>query len=195
MFVLLLALFPTSRVTVNDWCLEVKSDWAWAEKWKTGQLSSVGIVGELRARELLHLHPVPRISYGNQRPPVQRFVDQVVLYLDSKLKCSNKSNSNLHKSTLRRWWSPDMPGAVSKTKQPTSKLNKSGPENKTKAGDTCWMRKILLIASLMIATSLIILNQACVYNSFCFNNTSSSFSWGKQSSILSLINWVRKIFV
>ncbi|WZZ85667.1 hypothetical protein YC2023_114246 [Brassica napus] len=30
-----------------------------------------------------------------------------------------------------------MPGAVSKTKQPTSKLNKSGPENKTKAGDTC----------------------------------------------------------
>ncbi|WZY68443.1 hypothetical protein YC2023_000683 [Brassica napus] len=59
-----------------------------------------GIVGELRARELLHLHPVPRISYGNQRPPVQSFVDQVV-----------------------------------KTKQPTPKLNKSGPENKTKAGD------------------------------------------------------------
>ena len=139
MFVLLLALFPTSRVTVNDWCLEVKSNWAWAEKWKTGQLSSVGIVEELRARELLHLHPVPRISYGNQRPPVQRFVDQVVLYLDSKLKCSNKSNSNLHKSTLRRWWSPDMPGAVSKTKQPTPKLNKSGPENKTKAGDNVFI--------------------------------------------------------
>ncbi|CAF2054613.1 unnamed protein product, partial [Brassica oleracea var. botrytis] len=51
-------------------------------------LFPTSIVGELRSRELLHLHPVPRISYGNQRPPVQRFVDQVVLYLDSKLKCS-----------------------------------------------------------------------------------------------------------
>ena len=32
-----------------------------------------------------------------------------------------------------------MPGAVSKTKQPTPKLNKSGPENKTKAGDNVFI--------------------------------------------------------